>query len=80
MTVELNVHGDIVSGKLPRVEVQPIVRDFYLISVNDFLFKDAISVTQAISPGRVVEGGHAIKETGSQPAEAAIAESSVMLL
>ena len=80
ITVELNVHGDIVPGKFPRVKVQPIIWYLYLISVDNLLLEDAISVTQAISPSRVVQGGHAVKETCSQPTEAAIAESSVVLL
>ena len=80
MTVKLNVHGDIVPGKLPRVEVQPIIWYLYLESVDNLLLKDAISVTQAISPGRVVQRGHAVKETCGQSAEATVAESSVVLL
>lgn len=67
-------------GKFPRVEVQPIIWYLYLISVDNLLLEDAISVPQAISPGRVVQGGHAVKKTCSQPAEAAVAKSSVMLL
>ena len=76
----MNVHGDIVSGKFPRVEVQPIVRYLYLISVDNFLLKDTISITQAISPGRIIQRSHTVKETRSQTTETAVAESSVMLL
>ena len=80
MTVELNVHSDIVPRKLPRVEVQPIIWYLDLISVDDFLLEDTISVTQAIPPSRIIQRSHAVKKTRSQPAEAAVAESSVMLL
>lgn len=80
ITVELNIHRDIVSGKFPRVEVQPIVWYLHLVSVDNLLLEDTISVTQPISPGRVIQRGHAVKETGSQAAEAAVAEGSVMLL
>lgn len=80
VTVELNVHRDIVPGEFPRVEVQPIVWYLYLVSVDNLLLEDTISVTQTISPGRVVQSGHAVKETCSQAAEAAVAEGSVMLL
>ena len=80
MTVELNVHSDIVSGELPRVEVQPIIWYFYLVSVDNLLLEDTISVTQAISPSRIVQRGHTVKETCSQPAKTAITKSSVMLL
>ena len=80
ITVELNVYGDVMSGKFPRVEVQPIVRDLYLKTVDDFLLKDTVSVTQAISPGGVIQGSHTVEKTRSQPAETAVAESGVMLL
>ena len=76
----MNVHSDIVPGKFPRVEVQPIVWYLYLISVDNFLLKDTISITQAISPGRIIQCSHTVKKTCSQPAETAVAESSVMLL
>ncbi len=65
ITVELNVHCDIVPGKFPRVKVQPIIWYLYLVSIDDLLLEDAISVTQAISPGRVVHCGHTVKETRS---------------
>ncbi len=80
ITVELNVHCDIVPGKFPRIEIQPIIWNLDLVSVDNLLLEDAISVTQAISPGRVVQCGHTVKKTRSQSAETAVAESSVMLL
>ena len=80
IAVELNVHSDIVPGKFPRVEVQPIIWYFYLESVDNLLLEDTISVTQAISPSRVIERGHAVKKTCSQPAKTAVTKSSVMLL
>ena len=80
MTVELDVHGDIVPREFPRVKVQPIIGYFNLVAVDDFLLEDTVSVTQAISPSRVVQCSHAIKETSSQAAETAIAESRVVLL
>ena len=80
MTIELNVHSDIVPGEFPRVEVQPIVRYLDLISVDDFLFKDTIPITQTVSPGGIIQRSHTVKETRSQPAESAVAESSVMFL
>ena len=80
ITVELNVYSDVMSRKFPRVEVQPIVWNLYLKTVDYFLLKDTISVTQAISPGRIIQRSHAVEKTRSQPAETAVAESSVMLL
>ena len=80
ITVELNVNSDVMSRKFPRVKVQPIVWNLYLKPVDDFLFKDTISVAQAISPGWVIQRSHTVEKTRSQPAETAVAESSVMLL
>ena len=80
ITVELNVYSDVMSRKFPRVEVQPIVWNLYLKPIDNFLLKDTISVTQAISPGGVIQRSHTVEKTRSQPAETAVAESSVMLL
>lgn len=80
MTIELNVHGDIVPGEFPRVEVQPIVWYLYLISVDDLLLEDTISITQTIPPGGIIQRSHTVKKTRSQPAEPTVAESSVMFL
>ncbi len=80
ISVELNVHGDIVPRKFPRVEIQPIIWYLNLVSVDNFLLKDTISITQAVAPSRVIQCSHAVKETCSQPAETAVAQSSVMLL
>ena len=80
VTVELNIYSDVMSGKFPRVEVQPIVWNLYLKPVDNFLLKDTISVTQAISPGGIIQRSHTVEKTRSQPAETAVAESSIMLL
>ena len=80
ITVELDVHGDIVPRKFPRVEVQPIIGYFNLVAVDDFLLEDTVSITQAISPSRIVHGSHAIKETSSQAAKTTITESRVVFL
>ena len=80
MTVELNIHSNVVPREFPRVEIQPIIWYLHLKPVDDLLLKDTISITQAISPGRVIQRGHTVEKTRSQSAETAIAESSVMLL
>ena len=80
MTVELNVHRDIMPRKFPRIEVQPIIWYLYLVAVDNFLLENTISISQAISPGRVIQCSHAVEETCSQPAETTIAEGCVMLL
>ena len=44
VTVELNVHSDVMPGEFPRVEVQPVIWYLYLVSVDNLLLKDTISV------------------------------------
>lgn len=40
IAIEHDVYNNIVSWKLPRVEVQPIVWNLNLVSVNNLLFED----------------------------------------
>ena len=66
VAVKLDVDSDIVSLELPRVEVKPVVRDFNLISIDNLLLKDTVSVAQTIAPGGIVEGGERVEEAGSE--------------
>lgn len=50
ITVELNLHSDIVAGKFPRIKIEPVVGDLYLISIHDFLLEDPIPVSKAVAP------------------------------
>ena len=43
------------------------------------LLEHAILVADAVAPAGQVEGGHGIDEAGGQPAQAAVAESGVLL-
>ena len=43
--IELDVYGDVVPWKLPRVEVKPVIWDFDLIAVDDLLLEDSIFVS-----------------------------------
>lgn len=63
-----HINDNIVSGKLPRIEVQPIVRNLDLISVDNLLLEDTISISKSIAPSRVVERGERVEETSSQSA------------
>ena len=51
------IDSDVVPGKFPWIEVQPVVWDFYLVAVDDLLLEDTVPVPQAVTPGRVVERG-----------------------
>lgn len=45
IAVELYVHSDVVSGEFPRIEIQPVVWNFYLVSIHDFLLEYAVPVS-----------------------------------
>ena len=66
---------------LPRISItQPKIRDFALIAIMDDLLEDAVIVSYAISPGRIVESRHRVKETCSQSSQATVTQSSIYLL
>lgn len=69
-----------MTRELPGVKVQPVVRNLNLVSVNDLLLEDTISVAETVAPSRVVEGGQTIQEAGGQTTETAITKSSIVLL
>lgn len=69
-----------MSRELPRVEVQPVVRDLYLIPVDDLLLEDTVSISQTVAPGGVIQGGQGVQETRSQATQPTIAQGRIMLL
>jgi hypothetical protein len=69
-----------VSWELPRIEVKPVIGNFDLVPVHNFLLEDTISVSQSISPGRDVERSHGVQETGSETTKTTITKSSIVLL
>lgn len=80
VSIELNVDSDVMSRKFPGVEVQPIVWDFNLITVDDLLFENTVLVSESIAPGWVVHGGQAVKETSCEAAKTSVTERSIMFL
>lgn len=80
VSVELDIDGDVMSGKLPGVEVQPVIWNFNLVAIHKFLLEYAVFVSQGISPGWVVHGGQAIKEAGCETSQTAITEGSIVFL
>jgi hypothetical protein len=69
-----------VSGKLPRIEIKPVVGNLNLVSIHDLLLENAISVSQTITPRREVQRCHGIQEASSKSAKTAISKSSIMFL
>jgi hypothetical protein len=80
MAIELNVYCDIMPGKLPRVEVKPVIWYFNLEPIDKLLLEDTIFVAQAITPRRVIHSGHGIEKACCETSEATIAKGSVVLL
>jgi trehalose-6-phosphatase len=69
-----------VSGELPRVKVEPVIWDFDLITIDNFLLEDTVSVTKTITPCRVVERGKTVEEAGGQSPKATIPKRCIMFL
>jgi hypothetical protein len=80
MAVELHIHNDVVTLELPRVKVEPVIWHLNLVSIDDLLLKDTVSVTKTVSPSWVVQRGHRVEEAGGETTETAVAERGVVLL
>lgn len=74
------INRDVVAGELPGVKVQPIVGNLNLVTVDDFLLEDSVSVAKAVAPGGIVERSQAVEEASSKSAQATVAQTSVVLL
>lgn len=80
VAIELDIDRDIMALEFPGVEVQPVIWNFDLVSVDNFLLEDTISVAEPVAPSRVVERSHRIEETGGETTKTAIPERSIVLL
>jgi hypothetical protein len=80
MTIKLYVYRDVMTRKLPRVEVEPIIWHFNLVAIDNLLFEDSISIAEAITPSGIIEGSHAVQETCGKASKTTVSERSVMLL
>ena len=69
-----------MSRELPGVEVQPVIRNLDLISIHNFLLEDTVSVAKSISPCRIVQSSHTVKEARRKSAKSTVSESSIVLL
>ncbi len=74
------VNSHIVTRKLPGVKVQPVVGNFNLISINNFLLEDAVAVAKAVAPGGVVERCQAVEEASGETAEATVSKGRIIFL
>ena len=74
------IYNDIMSGKLPRIEIKPVIGYLDLVSINNFLLENTIAVSQTITPSRVIEGRQGVQEASSQSTQTTISKRSIMLL
>ena len=80
MTAELDAVVHLRPGKLPGVGgVEPVVGHLHLAAVHNGLPEHAVVVADAVAITRDAERGHRIQKTGRQPAQAAVAQSSIGL-
>lgn len=80
VAIELDINSDIVPRELPRVEIEPVIGDLNLISIDNFLFEDTISVPESVSPSRKVHRRHAIEEARGKSSKATISKRCIMFL
>ncbi len=79
--VELDAAGMLGPFQLPGVALaQPVIGLLDLAAVLDALAEHAVLVADAVAHHRQLQGGATIEEAGRQPAEAAVAETGVVLV
>ena len=57
-----DIHGDIMSGKFPRIKVEPVIGHFNLIAIDNLLLEDTIPISQTVAPSREVKRRQAVEE------------------
>lgn len=80
LTTGTYIDRHIVAWELPGIEVEPVVRDLDLITVDDLLLENAITVPQTVAPCRVIKGGETVEEASSKTAQTTVSESGIILL
>ena len=78
IAVELDIHGLIRLAVFPgKAVLQPVVGDFYLVAVNDFLLKQTVLITDGAAMARQMMCCHGIDKAGSKTAQTAVAQTSI---
>jgi len=75
-----HIDRDVVSGEFPWVKVKPVVRNLDLITIDNLLLEDAIAITQAVTPGRIIQARKTVQEASSKSTQASVAQRGVVLL
>ena len=76
----MDVNSHVMSRKFPGIEVEPIIRDFNLKTVNELLLEYSVPITESITPGRHIHGGHAVQKAGRKAPKPSVAKGSIVLL
>ncbi|MNC08006.1 hypothetical protein D3C75_555770 [compost metagenome] len=78
MSPEPDFHLFVFPAHFPHIIIlQPIVRQFHLVTVHNLLLKQAVFVADAAAMPRILQGSQGIQEAGCQPAKAAIAKPCI---
>jgi hypothetical protein len=80
ITIKLDLDCHVLTWEFPRIKVQPVIWNLHLISIDDLLLEDAVSVSKSVSPGWVIQCCKTVEEACSKPSKTAVAESSIMFL
>jgi hypothetical protein len=65
---------------LPWVEVEPVVGNFHLVSIHNFLSENTIAVPESVAPRWVVQCGERVQEACGKATETTVAQRSVAFL
>ena len=78
VAAKAHVYGLVDFLYFPREAVdEPVIRQFYLLVVNDTLVEEPVLVPDAAAMARQLQGCQGVDETGCQTAEAAVAQTRV---
>jgi len=76
--LDLVVH--ITTADLPRVAtLKPVVRNFSLLAVDNVLLEHSKLIADTIAPGRIVQSGKRVEETGSKTTKTTRTKSCISL-
>lgn len=80
MTVEHDVDSNIMTSKLPRIKIEPVIRHLNLITIHNLLLENTIAVPQPVTPSRVVQTGQRVQKARRKASETAVSERRIMLM
>ncbi|SVK46427.1 Uncharacterised protein [Acinetobacter baumannii] len=77
---EAHLVAGVMARKLPRIAVlQPVVRRFHLLAIDDVLLEHAVLIANAVAAPRQRQRRQRVEEAGRQAPQTAVAEPGVVL-